>query len=150
MALQFYYKIAWKQIIHIGMIFEFLKGMNKSIHEFIKSITIIYIYYLIIQNNKLDWNYRIQNPEPGEYQICFDNTFSYQTRKVVYFEVYLYDKDGNLEEEDITKYAFSDPELQNKLQQIGMTVTQFQVIILIHQFLRSLTLRHNSYQSTYI
>lgn len=91
-------------------------------------------------------SFRIDNPGVGEYQLCFDNSFSYQTRKVVFFEVYhlspsfsfpsrfilydkvyLYDANGTLEEEDITKYARNDPALAKQLEQIGMTVVQFHV-----------------------
>jgi len=32
---------------------------------------------------------------PGDYVFCFDNTFSYTTKKRVFFEIFLLDKDGN-------------------------------------------------------
>jgi len=80
---------------------------------------------LVQDSLKVDNTHRIENPEAGDYQICFDNTFSYQSKKIVFFEIYLYDSEGNLEEEDISKYGQSDPELQKILQDLGMTISQF-------------------------
>ena len=77
---------------------------------------------------KTDASHRVESPAPGEYQICFDNTFSYSAKKVVFFEVYLYDAEGVLEEEDVTKYAQAmDPEYKKRLEELGMTIQQFQV-----------------------
>jgi hypothetical protein len=43
--------------------------------------------------------YRISLDEPqngrGDYAICFDNTFSYNSAKRIFFEIFLLDKDGN-------------------------------------------------------
>ena len=74
---------------------------------------------------KTDASHRLESVEPGDYQICFDNSFSYQARKVVFFEIYLYDADGNLEEVDISKYSTTDPELQKRLNELGLTMAQF-------------------------
>ena len=88
--------------------------------------------------------FRIELTQAGDYQLCFDNSFSYQTRKVVFFgalnmlnqssqeilsELYLYDAEGNLEEEDITKFSNKklDPQLQEKMKELGMTIQQFHV-----------------------
>ncbi|KAI1714207.1 hypothetical protein Ddc_11525 [Ditylenchus destructor] len=76
-------------------------------------------------NMKTDATHRIELEKYGDYQICFDNSFSYQTRKVVFFEIFLYDQNGNLEEVDITKYAKTDPELKKRLEELGLTVNQF-------------------------
>ncbi|KAI3420956.1 hypothetical protein GPALN_014583 [Globodera pallida] len=77
---------------------------------------------------KTDGDHKVDITRPGDYQLCFDNSFSYQARKVVFFEIYLYDANGNLEEEDVTKFASksTDPAMQEMLKQVGMTVQQFQ------------------------
>lgn len=77
--------------------------------------------------------FRIEIKEAGDYQLCFDNRFSYQARKVVYFEIYLFDEHGNVEEEDVSKYAKSDPGLQERFQKLGMTVLQFQVFYILFE-----------------
>jgi hypothetical protein len=43
----------------------------------------------------------------------------------------LYDKDGNLEEEDLSKFASkkTDEALQGKMKELGMTLEQFHVCI---------------------
>lgn len=76
---------------------------------------------------KTDGDHKIELTQAGDYQLCFDNSFSYQTRKVVFFELYLYDAEGNLEEEDITKFSNKklDPQLQEKMKELGMTIQQF-------------------------
>ncbi|KAL3094842.1 hypothetical protein niasHS_006137 [Heterodera schachtii] len=77
---------------------------------------------------RTDGDHKIDIPAPADYQLCFDNSFSYQTRKVVFFEIYLYDANGTLEEEDVTKFALkgSDAAMQEMLKQVGMTIQQFQ------------------------
>lgn len=63
--------------------------------------------------------------QSGDYQFCFDNTFSYQSRKVVYFEVFLTDAEGNIEDYDIGKYAQNDPKFAEKIQELGITLETF-------------------------
>lgn len=36
--------------------------------------------------------------EVGDYELCFDNSFSYQASKTVYFDVFLEDKDGSVDD----------------------------------------------------
>lgn len=45
-------------------------------------------------------------------------------------EIYLYDANGNLEEDDIAKFASksTDTTLQERLKELGMTLQQFQVL----------------------
>lgn len=85
------------------------------------------IFFLFLVFN--DSFFRIEVKEAGDYQLCFDNRFSYQARKVVFFEIFLFDEFGNVEEEDISKYAKFNSNLQNSLQELGMTALQFQVFI---------------------
>ncbi len=61
----------------------------------------------------------------GDYQLCFDNSFSYQTRKVVFFEIFIFDAQGNVDEMDLAKWSELDS--QQKLEQIGITLGDFQV-----------------------
>lgn len=63
----------------------------------------------------------------GDYQICFDNTFSYQARKVVFFEVYLTDADGNVEDNDIGQLAKNDADFNKRLEDVGITLSAFKV-----------------------
>jgi len=44
--------------------------------------------------------------QKGDYQLCFDNTFSYSDRKVVFFEIFLYDENNQLENIDYNAMAF--------------------------------------------
>lgn len=57
---------------------------------------------------------------------CLDNTFSYQSRKVVFFEVYLTDAEGNVEDNDISQHARNNADLSKRVEEIGMTLIQFQ------------------------
>ena len=43
----------------------------------------------VSERMQTDGTHKIPIKGLGDYQICFDNSFSYQARKVVYFEVYL-------------------------------------------------------------
>lgn len=49
---------------------------------------------------RTDGTQRIEVQVRGDYQICFDNTASYQEGRTVFFEIFLYDKDGNLDDDD--------------------------------------------------
>lgn len=74
---------------------------------------------------KQDASHKIEIKSTGDYQICFDNTFSYQARKVVYFEVYMFDAEGRLEDYDIAKYAKNDPNFAQHMQNLGITLQEF-------------------------
>jgi hypothetical protein len=49
-------------------------------------------------------------------------------------EIYLYDQNGNLDEEDFSKFANkkTDPVLQEKLKELGMKIEQFHVRYSVH------------------
>jgi len=74
---------------------------------------------------KTDGSHKIEIKSLGDYQICFDNTFSYQSRKVVFFEVYLTDKDGNVEDIDMSQYANNDANFAKRVEEIGITLEEF-------------------------
>lgn len=69
--------------------------------------------------------FRIEIKTIGDYQICFDNTFSYQARKVVFFEVYLSDADGNVDDVDVSQYAKNDADFAKRVEEIGITLAEF-------------------------
>ncbi len=60
----------------------------------------------------------------GDYQICFDNTYNYNQRKVVFFEIFLYDQEGRLDELDFDGLS---PDLEKIGDDIGMSTEDFQV-----------------------
>jgi len=74
---------------------------------------------------KIDGSHKVEIKTLGDYQICFDNTFSYQTRKVVFFEIFLYDKDGNLDDLDVAKLANPDLTLDKQVEAFGVTIGEF-------------------------
>ncbi|KAK0422034.1 hypothetical protein QR680_007325 [Steinernema hermaphroditum] len=80
---------------------------------------------LVQDHMKVDGSHKIEIKELGDYQICFDNTFSYQSRKVVFFEVFLFDAEGNLDDLDVAKFANQDALLQDRLKQVGITLAEF-------------------------
>lgn len=76
---------------------------------------------------KVDGSHRIDLDQPGDYQVCFDNSFSYQTRKVVFFEIFLFDANGNLDEADLSAMAQTDADLSAKMNELGVTIDDFHV-----------------------
>ncbi|CDW53177.1 EMP24 GP25L domain containing protein [Trichuris trichiura] len=56
---------------------------------------------------KSEGSYQIDLHMKGDYQICFDNTFSYQTAKTVFFQVELLRADGT--SDDFGTSALNDP-----------------------------------------
>ncbi|CAI5447425.1 unnamed protein product [Caenorhabditis angaria] len=74
---------------------------------------------------KTDGSHRIDLTEGGDYQVCFDNSFSYQTRKVVFFEIFLFDANGNLDESDLSSLARQDAELSIRMNDLGVTIDEF-------------------------
>lgn len=71
----------------------------------------------------------------GDYQLCFDNTFSYQTSKIVYFQIFVFDKEGNsddLEYSKLTGINSADGSMQKLMQDIGVTFEVFKVYNLDH------------------
>ncbi|CAD5227695.1 unnamed protein product [Bursaphelenchus xylophilus] len=87
---------------------------------------VIYGADIIAQDQKkTDATHKIPVAQEGDYQFCFDNTFSYQSRKVVYFEVFLMDEHGNVEDIDIGQFAHTDETFKKKVQELGLTLETF-------------------------
>ncbi|KAI6214425.1 GOLD domain-containing protein [Aphelenchoides besseyi] len=83
------------------------------------------IEYQVIDGGDLNINFIIPLKGLGDYQLCFDNTFSYQTRKVVFFEVFLTDSDGNMDDVDLSQFANNDSNFAKRLEEIGITLIEF-------------------------
>lgn len=62
--------------------------------------------------------------ESGDYQMCFDNSFSYQARKVVFFEVYLLDENGSF---DDTNMVEEFGPMRQEHSELGIEIKLFQV-----------------------
>ncbi|KAI6187470.1 hypothetical protein M3Y98_00247300 [Aphelenchoides besseyi] len=80
---------------------------------------------LVQDHMKTDANHKIPLKGLGDYQLCFDNTFSYQARKVVFFEVFLTDSDGNMDDVDLSQFANNDSNFAKRLEEIGITLVEF-------------------------
>ncbi|VDP19959.1 unnamed protein product [Soboliphyme baturini] len=76
---------------------------------------------VIIQDNRVsDREHRINvTTARGDYQLCFDNSFSYQASKTVFFQIFLYDAQGSTEVLDYKKLSQSQVEMVEKF---GSTV----------------------------
>ncbi|VDP22899.1 unnamed protein product [Onchocerca flexuosa] len=53
---------------------------------------------LLKETKKVEGSHKLSMKESGDYQLCFDNSFSYQTRKVLFFELFLLDENGSFDE----------------------------------------------------
>lgn len=60
----------------------------------------------------------------GDYRLCFDNTFSRVSPKVVFFELFLDDNTEGEGEEDLSKFSFDGENIQD---QLDITVKDFVV-----------------------
>jgi protein ERP2 len=68
---------------------------------------------------------RFQSTQEGDYKVCFDNTFSRVSSKVVYFEVFLEDRDAGGDKGE-AKLTFDG---ENITDQLDITVQQFVAIL---------------------
>jgi len=80
---------------------------------------------LLIQDlRRTDHSHKIDVAQvKGDYQLCFDNTFSYQASKLVFFQIFLFDVNGSTEELEFGK--LSPSHASAKLQELGITVDAF-------------------------
>lgn len=62
--------------------------------------------------------------ESGDYQLCFDNSFSYQTRKVLFFELFLLDENGSFDETNMLE-EFGP--VRQEYSGLGFEMQKFQV-----------------------
>ncbi|KHJ45118.1 hypothetical protein D918_04422 [Trichuris suis] len=95
---------------------------------------------------KSEGSYQIELHMKGDYQICFDNTFSYQTAKTVFFQVELLRADGTTDDFGVS--ALNDPTgivthvglfsevLKERLQRLRQKLTaaeRFQALARAHE-----------------
>ncbi|VDL74077.1 unnamed protein product [Nippostrongylus brasiliensis] len=80
---------------------------------------------LIQDKMKVDGSHRLDLSLGGDYQFCFDNSFSFQSRKVVFFEVFLMNEHGQVDDVDMEKAASHDPQLEQNMKDLGVTIEGF-------------------------
>uniref|UniRef100_A0A1I7XRE7 GOLD domain-containing protein n=1 Tax=Heterorhabditis bacteriophora TaxID=37862 RepID=A0A1I7XRE7_HETBA len=81
---------------------------------------------ILIQDKlKTDGSHRLELQLAGDYQVCFDNSFSYQARKVVFFEIFLFDANGNLDDLDMSGIGHKESNFQSKVELLGVTIADF-------------------------
>lgn len=101
--------------------YQVTDGGEHDITFFIRNPTGIEI---VRDDRKTDANHRIDVIQHGrgDYAICFDNSFSVQSRKVIFWELYLLDEKGNY----LNSYdVFADG---NKARvELSMQLTDFEV-----------------------
>ncbi|KAE9421061.1 hypothetical protein Angca_008775, partial [Angiostrongylus cantonensis] len=87
-------------------------------------------FVLLLGSNKLyedvlktDGTHRVNLQVGGDYQICFDNSFSFQSRKIVFFEIFLLDEKGEADERDVLKVGVGDGNAN--LETLGIPIAGF-------------------------
>jgi len=72
--------------------------------------------------------HKVELKSLGEYQLCFDNSFSYQARKVVFFEIFMLDAQGNIDasQDPAQMVARTDDlDLRRRMEAVGITIAEF-------------------------
>lgn len=64
------------------------------------------------------FTFRIEPTEEGDYRICFDNSFSHMSEKIVYVEVIVDAAEQDDEDEDWAGLAGPEDTLEYKLEDI--------------------------------
>ncbi|KAI8784082.1 transmembrane emp24 domain-containing protein 5 [Biomphalaria glabrata] len=83
------------------------------------------VYHL--DQRKTENTVKFESTQEGDYRICFDNTFSRFSNKLVFFEIYVEDgKDDDDDEEDDKKLTFEGENVQG---QLDMTIEEFSGIL---------------------
>ncbi|KAK6747962.1 hypothetical protein RB195_000895 [Necator americanus] len=80
---------------------------------------------LLQENMKTDGSHRLDLQSSGDYQVCFDNSFSFQSRKVVFFEIFLMNEKGETDDHDFAGIALKDGDLEKKMEEFGVTIAGF-------------------------
>uniref|UniRef100_A0A915PWK8 GOLD domain-containing protein n=1 Tax=Setaria digitata TaxID=48799 RepID=A0A915PWK8_9BILA len=78
---------------------------------------------LLQETKKTDGGHKFPLTNSGDYQLCFDNSFSYQTRKVLFFELYLLDESGSFDETNMFE-GFGP--MKQEYSGLGFEVQKFQ------------------------
>ena len=77
---------------------------------------------------KEDGVHSVDNPVAGDYQFCFDNTFSRMTEKVVFFEIYR-DEDYDYYEDDDWKSNLKQDSdiLEDRMSEIQLALSRMKM-----------------------
>uniref|UniRef100_A0A1I8EHT8 GOLD domain-containing protein n=1 Tax=Wuchereria bancrofti TaxID=6293 RepID=A0A1I8EHT8_WUCBA len=82
---------------------------------------------LLQEMMKVEGSHKFSMEESGDYQLCFDNSFSYQTRKVLFFELFLLDENGSFDETN-TVEEFGP--VRHEYSGLGFEMQKFQVFFI--------------------
>ncbi|VDK65310.1 unnamed protein product [Onchocerca ochengi] len=78
---------------------------------------------LLKETEKVEGSHKLFMKESGDYQLCFDNSFSYQTRKVLFFELFLLDENGSFDETNMIE-EFGP--VRQEYSELGFEMQKFQ------------------------
>nr|XP_009859742.1 transmembrane emp24 domain-containing protein 1-like isoform X2 [Ciona intestinalis] len=137
-------------------------GKKECFYQSVKSGQSIDVEYQVIDGGELDIDFRISAPsaiavvtefrkndgihtidptEQGDYEVCFDNTFSRITSKTIFFEIIIDNNEGGMDEDDEAwkKFVASDETYGDKLATLEQSldsiksnnakITQYQVML---------------------
>ncbi|VDN00767.1 unnamed protein product [Thelazia callipaeda] len=79
--------------------YQVVDGSDLNINFVMKFESVV----LLQEERKVEGSHKFAVNDSGDYELCFDNTFSYQARKLLFFEVYLLDEDGNFDETNMVE-----------------------------------------------
>ncbi|XP_009859742.2 transmembrane emp24 domain-containing protein 1-like isoform X2 [Ciona intestinalis] len=137
-------------------------GRKECFYQSVKSGQSIDVEYQVIDGGELDIDFRISAPsaiavvtefrkndgihtidptDEGDYEVCFDNTFSRITSKTIFFEIIIDNNEGGMDEDDEAwkKFVASDETYGDKLASLEQSldtiksnnakITQYQVML---------------------
>ncbi|XP_002131452.2 transmembrane emp24 domain-containing protein 1-like isoform X1 [Ciona intestinalis] len=140
-------------------------GRKECFYQSVKSGQSIDVEYQVIDGGELDIDFRISAPsaiavvtefrkndgihtidptDEGDYEVCFDNTFSRITSKTIFFEIIIDNNEGGMDEDDEAwkKFVASDETYGDKLASLEVAgqsldtiksnnakITQYQVML---------------------
>ncbi|MBN3323251.1 TMED1 protein, partial [Atractosteus spatula] len=99
----------------VSTLFQVIAGAGMDVDFTIKSP---YGYYIISDFRKSDGVHTVEPTDEGDYQICFDNTFSKFSEKMVFFEVIFEGPAGEEVQDDWSNMVEPENLLEYKLEDI--------------------------------
>jgi len=138
---------------HTGMEIDYMVvdgGGDYDISFYIKNPYSV----IIAQDTKMTENIRRIDVSinKGDYEICFDNSFSFQSAKTVFFEIILEDKDGSSDDLQYDSMAVKAQEIAVAIETFRETATKMKNNLnnaeKYQTQLRSLELRDRSIMET--
>ncbi|KAH9510395.1 Transmembrane emp24 domain-containing protein 5 [Bulinus truncatus] len=132
----------------IDLTIDIIAGRQECFFQTVPANTNVEVDYQVIDGGDLDIDLLISGPDnrvyhldqrktentvkflssqEGDYRVCFDNSFSRFSNKLVFFEIFVEDgKDDDDEEEEKDKLTF---EGENVQEQLDMTIEEFMGIL---------------------